>query len=331
MTSPVRTRPLGSTGLSVTPIGLGLAAIGRPAYINLGRQDDLGSDRSVAALELRSHRLLDVAYDAGIRYFDAARSYGRAEAFLASWLDRRGLSPKTVTISSKWGYVYTGDWRLEAQAHEVKDHSLATLRHQLAETRELLGEHLVLHQIHSATLDSGVLQDRAVLGELAHLRQEGLVVGLTVSGPRQAEAVWRALEVEVEGVNPFGSVQGTWNLLEPSAGHALAEAHAKGWGVIVKESLANGRLTPHNHGTERQLVERVASRYETGIDAVSMAAVLMQPWTDVVLSGAVTERQLRSNLDALTLKLQAEDLAELGRLAEPANRYWATRGALGWS
>ena len=48
--------------------------------------------------------------------------------------------------------------------------------------------------------------------------------------------------VEVEGVPLFSSVQATYNLLEPSAGPALAEAHDAGRTVIVKEALANGRL-----------------------------------------------------------------------------------------
>jgi aryl-alcohol dehydrogenase-like predicted oxidoreductase len=55
----------------VSRIGLGLAALGRPAYINLGRQRDLGAYRSVAELERRCHEMLDAAYAAGIRYFDA--------------------------------------------------------------------------------------------------------------------------------------------------------------------------------------------------------------------------------------------------------------------
>jgi aryl-alcohol dehydrogenase-like predicted oxidoreductase len=100
-------RTLGSAGLPVTAIGLGLAALGRPGYLNLGHGVDLGSDHSVSTLERHAHAILDAAYDAGVRYFDAARSYGRAEAFLASWLRRRGLAPGEVTIGSKWGYTYT--------------------------------------------------------------------------------------------------------------------------------------------------------------------------------------------------------------------------------
>ena len=57
----VPTGRLGSTELMVSRIGLGLAALGRPAYINVGRQRDFGSERSVAALEQRCHEMLDAA------------------------------------------------------------------------------------------------------------------------------------------------------------------------------------------------------------------------------------------------------------------------------
>jgi aryl-alcohol dehydrogenase-like predicted oxidoreductase len=304
-------RPLGGTGLKVTPIGFGLAAVGRPGYITLGRDHDLGTDRSVETLERRSHEVLSAAYDAGIRYFDAARSYGFAERFLASWLRERALPPDAVTVGSKWGYTYVGDWQVEARVHEVKDHSLVALRRQIGESRALLGDYLDLYQIHSATLESGVLDDRAVLAELNTLRASGLVIGLSVSGPRQAEVIRRALTVSVDGANPFQEVQATWNLLEPSAGPALAEAHDAGWGVIIKEALANGRL---------------AAR-----DQVAIAAALANPWVDVVLSGAVTEAQVRSNAGAIDVHLSADELAELSKMAEPPEQYWKERSGLAWA
>src|SRR5262249_61078597 len=83
------TRELGRTGLKVSRIGLGLAAVGRPAYITLGRSTDLGADRTVTAMRTRSHALLDAADAAGVRYVDVARSYGRAEQFLVEWLSTR--------------------------------------------------------------------------------------------------------------------------------------------------------------------------------------------------------------------------------------------------
>jgi aryl-alcohol dehydrogenase-like predicted oxidoreductase len=327
----VRLRPLGSTGLTVSPVGLGLAALGRPAYIDLGRDADLGADRGVEALERRCHQVLDAAFGAGVRYLDAARSYGRAEAFLASWLQARGLDPAEVTVGSKWGYTYVGDWRMDADVHEVKDHSLAALTRQLAESRDLLGGHLDLYQVHSATLDSGVLEDRAVLGALARLRDQGVVVGLSSSGPGQADTIRRALEVSAAGVAPFACVQATWNLLEPSAGPALAEAGAAGWGVIVKEAVANGRLTPHGSGPAAEALGRVAARHGVGVDAVALAAVLANPWADVVLSGAVTPAQLEANLAAVRVELDPGELEELAALAEPPERYWRERSALSWS
>jgi aryl-alcohol dehydrogenase-like predicted oxidoreductase len=324
----MRSGSLGTSRLPVSEIGLGLAAIGRPGYITLGRGNDLGADRSPDALRGRAHDLLDAAYAQGIRYVDAARSYGRAEEFLASWLERRSFPAGPVTVGSKWGYRYTADWLVGAEVNEVKDHSLANLQRQLAETRALLGDNLCLYQIHSATLESGVLDDGEVLAELRRLGQAGLAIGLTVSGPHQADVIRRALDVRVDGAGVFASVQATWNLLETSVGSALAEAKAAGWGVIVKEALANGRLS--TAGSPRAL-ESVSARLGSSLDAVAIAAALAQPWSDVVLSGAVTAGQLTSNVAAAQIALSDEDLAELAGLAEPPQRYWAERAALPWT
>src|SRR5215470_9532376 len=150
---------LGHTGLVVSRIGLGLAALGRPGYINIGHADDLAQGRDVPAMEAGAYAVLDAAWAAGVRYFDAARSYGRGEEFLGGWLAARRIDPAEVTVGSKWGYIYTAGWRADAERHEVKDHSLANLLRQAGESRAILGEHLDLYQIHSATIESGVLDD----------------------------------------------------------------------------------------------------------------------------------------------------------------------------
>jgi aryl-alcohol dehydrogenase-like predicted oxidoreductase len=170
----MQTRSLGATGIPVTPLGLGLAALGRPGYINLGHGEDLSSGRDVEAMRAHCHRMRDLAWALGIRYFDAARSYGRAEEFLGDWLQKAGRAP---SVGSKWGYTYTAGWRVQALAHEVKDHSLAVLERQWAETCAHLGGHLRLYQIHSATLDSGVLERPEVLARLAGLKGERVAVG----------------------------------------------------------------------------------------------------------------------------------------------------------
>jgi aryl-alcohol dehydrogenase-like predicted oxidoreductase len=314
---------LGGTGLLVSRIGLGLAALGRPGYINLGHGSDLAGQTDVEAMEFRAHAVLDAAYAGGVRYFDAARSYGRAEEFLAGWLARRGLGRPKVTVGSKWGYTYTAGWRVDAATHEVKDLSLATLRRQSAESLDLLGPNLRLYQIHSATLESGVLDDPAVLDELARLRSSGLSIGVTVTGPDQAATIERVLEL-----GGFDAVQATWNLLERSAGPALAAAHAAGLGVIVKEALANGRLTAR--GGIQELAEAARSAGTTP-DALALAGVLTQPWADVVLSGAATVQEMESNLAALTLPRDPDLLERIDVIHEDPERYWQTRGGLQWN
>jgi len=326
---------LGSTRMPISRMGLGLAALGRPGYINLGHAEALQGNYEVGAMEGRAHEVLDAAWEAGVRYFDAARSYGRAEEFLGNWLRSRRIGPETVGVGSKWGYTYTANWQVEAEKHEVKEHSPAVLQRQWQESQANLGGYLQLYQIHSATLESGVLENRAVLAELARLKGEGVAIGLSLSGPGQAEVLKRAMSVIIEGVRLFDSVQATWNLLEPSAGTTLQEAQAAGLGVIVKEALANGRLTPANqHPTfanQRALLERQAQRLNTTLDALALAAVLAQPWVGVTLSGAATVEHLHSNLKALAVQWDEEAASQLATLAESPEVYWETRGRLAWN
>jgi aryl-alcohol dehydrogenase-like predicted oxidoreductase len=298
-------------------LGLGLAALGRPGYLNLGHGSDLGERRSPEDLRVRTAEVLDAAYDGGIRYFDVARSYGRAEEFLAAWLGDR--APQDVVVGSKWGYTYTAGWQVDADPPEVKDHSAATFQRQLAETRALLGDRLALYQIHSATLETGVLEDREVLDALAALRGTGVAIGFTTSGAGQADTIRRALEV-----GGFDAVQSTWNLHERSAEEALAEAHAAGLQVIVKEALANGRLTDRE-GHPRLL--EAAREAGTTADALALAAALAQPWATVVLSGAATIETLRSNLAARDVG----GVPPLDELREDPDAYWSRRSAMPWT
>ena len=302
-------------------LGLGLAALGRPGYLNLGHADDLGDDRSVAALRERAHEVLDAAWEEGVRHFDAARSYGRAEEFLGDWL--RSREPAGVVVSSKWGYVYTADWRVDADPPEVKHHDAETLRRQLAETRDRLGDRLDLYAIHSATPDTGVLEDDAVLDELRALRESGVRVGLSASGTSQAETIERALEL-----GSFDAVQATWNLHERSAEPALIAAAEAGLTVYVKEALANGRLAGRELSAA---LTDAAAEHATTPDALALAAVMARPWADVVLSGAATVATLRSNLQAAHVTWSPELDERLAGLREDPAAYWERRSALPWT
>lgn len=336
MLGGVQPRPLGRTGLGVTPLGLGLAAVGRPGYITLGRDADLGAERSPETLYARSAAVLAAAWAAGVRYVDAARSYGRAEEFLARWLRDHGVG-RDVTVGSKWGYRYTAGWAIDAPVHEEKELSLARFEAQLAESRAILGDRLGLYQIHSATVESGVLDDRAVLDALVDGRDAGAyrAVGLTLSGPASARTLAVARDAAARGRRVFDVVQATCNLLEPSLAPALAAARADGMGVIVKEVHANGRLTDANRRREDAvLVTRlraVAERAGMGLDQLAVAFVAGLPGIDVVLSGAATPAQVTSHAAAVELMIDADVRTSLADVAETPDRYWATRSSLPWT
>jgi aryl-alcohol dehydrogenase-like predicted oxidoreductase len=304
-------------------LGLGLAAIGRPAYITEGRARDLGApdSRTVDELRARAHALLDAAWELGVRYLDTARSYGRAEEFIGTWLATHPGRRDELVIGSKWGYAYTGGWRMDAAVHERKDHGLATFETQWPETLQALRTRPDLYLVHSVTPDSPALGDAALLDALRRLAESGVRVGLSTSGPRQAEVIRRAAQLP-DG--PFSAVQTTWNLLEPSAAPALAEVHDAGWVVVVKEVLANGRLAESDDPRLTALADAAGRRP----DQLAIGAALAQPWASVVLSGAVTVEQLAENAAADRWPI---DATTLEAIAEPPEQYWAGRQQRAWT
>jgi aryl-alcohol dehydrogenase-like predicted oxidoreductase len=318
-------------------LGLGLAALGRPGYVTLNHATDLGGSYEPSVMESHAHAVLDAAFDAGIRYVDAARSYGRAEDFLASWLRKRAIEPGEVSLGSKWGYTYTAGWSTSATQHEVKDHSLLAFERQLAESVERLGRYLSLYQIHSVTAESKTLEDDALIDAIARLRERGIRAGLSVSGAGQDVAIRQSLEVRRDGVRVFDSVQATWNLLERGAESALQDAHGAGMRVVVKESLANGRLTQGNLDSGDTLypavarIRELAESRRTTIEMLALGAVLARPWADVVLTGAATVGQIQSNVAALQLAYDPELEEELRSVSVDSAEYWRARTSFRWN
>ncbi|WP_285136238.1 aldo/keto reductase [Microbacterium sp. lyk4-40-TSB-66] len=302
-------------------LGFGLAAVGRPAYITTGRDDDLGDPaaRSVPALRARAHALLDEAWDLGIRYIDAARSYGLAEDFLGGWLAAHPERRSALVIGSKWGYAYVGEWKMDAAVHERKEHSAAMFDRQWPETVAALGSPPDFYLVHSVTPDSPALADRELLQRMRRLRTDGVRVGLSTSGPRQADVVRAAMRLDD---CPFTVVQSTWNLRESSVGDALAEAHDAGWTVVVKEALANGELASAEPGGDfASATSGIAS------DLFALGAALSQPFADIVLSGATTAEHLRRGVEARAVEV---DRAVLAGLAADPSDYWRRRSERPW-
>jgi len=317
------------------PIGLGLAAIGRPEYINV-RLPGSKAPTELPTDEFRNRglELLEEAYRLGVRYFDAAPGYGMAESMLLQWLVRN--PHPDVQIGTKWGYTYTARFIPGAQQHEVKEHSLEKLREQWEFSRQLL-PYLKYYQIHSATPESGVLRNRAILDELGRIRSEydGLNIGLSTTGTSQVEMLQAAQEIWRDGVPLFTVFQFTFNLLERSFSPMIDHLREAGYTLIVKESLANGRLLPNiDFPQYRDLYRRLsglAGKYGVGEDAVALRYVLERMPLAKVLSGASTPKQLESNMKALSFHMEEDELDLLDSFSVPSEDYWAERRRLPWN
>ena len=258
----------------------------------------------------------------GCAHIDAARSYGRAEEFLSSWLRTRSIEPGALTVSSKWGYTYTADWRIDADPPEVKELTAETLRRQLKETRNCSDRTSRSTRFIRRRSPAVCWTTRLCSRSSPNSAAPASPIGASVSGTEQSATITRLVELGC-----FDVVQATWNLLERSAGDALRSAHDAGMGVIVKEALANGRLTARGGIAP---LAHAAARLATSEDAVAIAGVLARPWADTVLSGASTVDQLQSNLQAREVVWDDQLEAELASLAMPTSEYWDARSELPW-
>ncbi|WP_200976380.1 aldo/keto reductase [Echinicola sp. 20G] len=316
----------------MTQIGLGLAALGRPEYINV--RFDQNIDKSFGAFQYKTMEVLDRAYAGGIRYFDTAPSYGKGEQFLLEW--HQSHQHPDVLIGTKWGYTYKANWELGYEgAHEVKEHSLVKLKEQWAFSKQFLPS-LGIYQIHSATFESGVLENRDVHKELLRIKQEtGVKIGMSTSGKSQSEILKAAMEIKVDGEILFDSFQVTFNILEQSTFSVLKAAQKLGKTVIIKEGLANGRIFPNSrfkHYAERyDILKKLATHYHVGVDALALRFIMDFLHPDYVLSGAGNTKQLEENLMANQIQLSDSDLRLMREMEESVDSYWGERSSLKWN
>lgn len=312
-------------------IGLGTAAIGRPQYINIKKGTPKKFDRE----KFRQHGLnvLDLAYENGVRYFDTSPGYGMAEDVLIDWLKTK--KDDSIELATKWGYSYIANFDPNAKIHELKEHSISQLLKQWKVSNELLPS-LTTYQIHSATFDTGVLENKDVLYKLEELQQEhGMHMGLSTSGSNQVEVLKRAMDVEVNGKQLFDAFQVTYNMLDQSLLEISNDMVNSGKRIIIKEALANGRLFRNEKykeytGLYNQL-EKLSAKYEVGVDAIALDFCTQTIDPFIVLSGVSEESQLLENLKSNKIELSLNDVELLKLFGVAPNVYWDERKKLSWN
>ncbi|WNH08191.1 aldo/keto reductase [Thalassobellus suaedae] len=309
-----------------------MAALGRPEYINIRLDDAI--DKSEKVFKNNTFSVLDEAYKLGIRYFDTAPSYGKGEAFLNEWNNTK--NHEDVILGTKWGYTYKANWELGYSGkHEVKEHSLEKLIEQWQVSKEMLPK-LKYYQVHSATFESGLLENQAVLNQLYNIKKEtGLQIGITTSGYNQKDVLEAALKVEIDGELLFDSFQVTYNVFEQSTFPVLSKLIKSGKTVIIKEALANGRVFQNKKFSSYQkgygIMKQLSEKYKVGFDAIALRFVMDNLNPTYVLSGASNKIQLEQNLKALSFSFTKEELDVFKTLKVDSKDYWQERSNMNWN
>ena len=312
-------------------IGLGTAALGRPQYINV--RLETCDNSNLEKFRQQSFQVLEDAYNLGIRYFDTAPGYGLAEELLLEWLQTK--DDDSIEVATKWGYTYTANFDANAKVHEVKEHSLAKLNEQWTFSKQLL-PYFKVYQIHSTTLETGILENEAVLSELAHLKKEhNLKIGITTTGTNQVEVIQKALTVLVDGEQLFDVFQVTYNFLDQSLLEIIDELISQNKSIVIKEVLANGRIFKNENYPYYQkmyaTLEDLASKYNVGVDAIALKYGLQTISNATVLSGASNTNQLTENLKANSFLLSNDDIQLLKSFKVSPEFYWKERKQLQWN
>ncbi|SOE19652.1 Predicted oxidoreductase [Spirosomataceae bacterium TFI 002] len=307
-----------------TQIGLGTAAIGRPHYINIKQYES--EPFNLAEFKKSGIKVLDAAFELGIKYYDTAPGYGVAEEIINNW-----KASKEIEIATKWGYTYTAAFDINAEKHEIKEHSLQKLEEQWQVSQHLLPQ-LSIYQIHSASFESEVLLNQAVLNKLWSLKSEhNLIIGLSTTGIDQVAVIEKALEIKYDGVELFDAFQVTYNMLDQS----LSQLIGLDKRIIVKEALANGRVFRNkyfqHYNALYNSLEKIGQKYSVGIDAVALRFCMDSVKPHIVLSGAATKDQLRENLMANDFKLSGDEIEELKSFKQKPTAYWNERKKLNWN
>lgn len=311
-------------------IALGTAAIGRPQYINIRNEEVLEPFDKIRFIQ-EGKVILTNAYENGVKHFDTAPGYGIAEQIVLDWIKENDV--QDVTVSTKWGYRYVANFDPNAEVHEVKEHTLENLNRQWELSSALL-PFLNFYQIHSATLESGVLENEMVLKRLHELKENhDLEIGLSVSGSNQNEIIQKALKVEVNGKSLFDVLQVTYNVFNQSL--SAIKEQVVGKKIIVKEALANGRIFPNgnyaNYDAAYTYLIQLAKKYNVGIDAIALRFCEDTIAPHCILSGASKSKQLLENLKAHEFTLTQSEIDQLKTMKVAPTHYWNERKQLAWN
>ncbi len=321
MTTTLSLRPLGRSGLWVSPLALG------------------GNVFGWTADEATSFSLLDAWVDAGCNFIDTADVYsiwapghvgGESETVIGRWLQRSGKRDRVV-LATKVG---------KPMAPDRKGLKPAYIRSAVEDSlRRLQTDHIDLYQSHDDDADTPLEETLAAFGELIKAGKVRAIGASNYTAPRLAQALKLSAEL---GLPRYESLQPLFNLLDraPYEDALQALCVTNEVGVINFYGLAAGFLTGKYRTADdagksargkttvaRYLNERglrvlaaldtVSARLGATPGQVALAWQMARPGITAPIASATSLAQLHELVAAIHLQLSAEDTALLDEASAP--------------
>lgn len=272
-------RILGNTGLKVSEIAFGGVEIGLPYGIGVHSAADMLQEKDAL-------RLLELALDKGINFYDTARMYGHSEKLLGKAF---GTRREQVIISTKCRHFRQAEGALP-DTHLIPN----IIRDSLVESlRELKTDYLDVFMLHQADLE--ILGNQAVTDTFQELKASGKVCSIGASTYTVEESkgaiqsgIWEVVQL------PF-------NLMDQRQSSLFDLASERGVGVVIRSVLLKGLLSDRGKNLPEPLanVEKHVQRFgylaaQKGIDLPSLALRFALSFKDVasVLVGIDKEEYL---------------------------------------
>jgi aryl-alcohol dehydrogenase-like predicted oxidoreductase len=322
-------RRLGSTGLKVSRLGLGCGNFGgigsAPAFFGMGET------------EAQACELMNLAYDAGINFFDTANAYGggRSEAYIGRWLKAKGSEVRQQLLLSSKVFNPVGPG--------PNDRGLSR-RHILQQVDESLTrlqtDRLDMYLIHEPDPETPLDETLRALDDVVRMGKVLYVGASNIEAWRLARGLWIS---DKAGCCRFDWVQNSFSLLDRGAerevfplcedqgvGFTAFSPLAGGWltgkyraaGVYPDDSRMTLRPEPYRHlerdGVFRGLAALAEAARARGVEPAALATawVLHHPRVDAAIVGPRTVAHLDSALAATAITLTAEEQLRLAGLFE---------------
>jgi len=271
----VELRPLGATGLRVSPLGLGTVKFGRNQGVKYPRPFALPSDREALAL-------LELAWDLGVNLLDTAPAYGVSEERLGRLL--RQCRRDWVLVTK------VGEEFIDQEGHDGVsrfDFSAAATRASVERSLRRLGvDALDAVLIHSNGDDLAILEREEVLPTLLELRQAGLARAVGMSS--------KTVDGGLRAVECCDLVMVTYNPRQRRELPVIRAARAANKGVLIKKGLLGGHL---DRTTDADGVDPVLT---------ALRLIYAEPGASSVVVGTLNPAHLRADAAAAEQALRGE-------------------------